>query len=54
MIRDLERKILRERARQVVFGLVFSLKKNVSKAWIFKEGEEINRNCLAVSCACGG
>lgn len=34
----------RERARQVVFGLVFSSKKNVSKACVFKEGEEVNRN----------
>lgn len=32
------------RSRQVVFSLVFSLKKNISKASVFKEGEEVNRN----------
>lgn len=36
---DFERK-----SRQVVFSLVFSLKKNVSEACVFKEGEEVNRN----------
>lgn len=36
---DFERK-----SRQVVFSLVFSLKKNVSKACVFKEGEEVDRN----------